>query len=152
MCLSEIIASENELYLGLYSVCILCLIIVCYIIIVCILQQFLSFCFAECYFNSTFGSCGYFNLIHCERAKTTDSLACARVYSGPFRSFRVHWRNAQSDCSNLRAIHFTGSKMGLQTYVKLPDIYVKCVRSLLVDHEWSHATPRVWLPIIRDLH
>ena len=63
VCLSEIIASENEL--TLYSVCIFCLSTEIF---------FLSFLLTSLVIQHC--RCGYFNLLHCERPKTTDSLAC----------------------------------------------------------------------------
>ena len=71
MCLSGIISSENELIQPVYIVSIL---------ILCILSKifFLEF-FADKFSNSTLPLAAvaiYFNLLHCERSKTTDSQAC----------------------------------------------------------------------------
>ena len=99
VCLSEIIASKKW---ALYSVCTLCF----GILIVCSYSVTIEFLLACVVI--TFGSCGYFNLIHCERPKTTDSLAAPfpgraehfddgpdGYYPGEFRSTCCELKNTR---------------------------------------------------------
>ena len=77
--LSKTSASENELYLTLYSMCIAIMFQYSYCVYWVIIYFLIQFA-NMLSIHAAFSSCGWvLNFFHCERPKTTDSLACMHL-------------------------------------------------------------------------